>query len=50
VEKKVIIGPGPATISVIELLRSLSYVVGEKKDFDGFTETKENKYVISWGL
>ena len=51
VEKKVIIGPGPGnTISVIELLRSLSYVVGEKKDFDGFTETKENKYIITWGL
>ena len=48
-EKKAIIGPGN-TISVIELLRSLSYVVGEKKDFDGFTETKENKYIITWGL
>jgi len=42
VEKKVIIGPGPGnTISVIELLRSLSYVVGE---------AKEGKYVITWGL
>ena len=29
------------TISVIELLRSLCYVVGEKK---------ENKYIITWGL